>query len=102
MAPPPRRPRISPSCPAPVLLALSLADRSGYLRRHLHCPLSPISPINSAVLRIVRHPGPQSNHPRGAVLAMGNFDGLHRGHAALVDQVRSLAGAAGVPSAVLT
>src|SRR5579884_2965365 len=54
------------------------------------------------VLRIIRHPGPRSDHRRGAVLAMGNFDGLHLGHAALIGHARSLAEAAGAPSAVLT
>ena len=33
---------------------------------------------------------------------MGNFDGLHRGHALLLGQVRDLAQAAGRPTAVLT
>ncbi len=55
-----------------------------------------------AALRIIRHPGPASSHPRGAVLAMGNFDGLHRGHAALIGEARDRARAAGVPAAVLT
>jgi riboflavin kinase/FMN adenylyltransferase len=54
------------------------------------------------VLRLIRHPGPQSNHPRGAVLAMGNFDGLHRGHAALIGEARERACAAGRPAGVLT
>jgi riboflavin kinase/FMN adenylyltransferase len=54
------------------------------------------------VLRIIRHPGPESSHARGAVLAMGNFDGLHRGHAALIGQACERARAAGVPSGVLT
>src|SRR5487761_1155224 len=54
------------------------------------------------VLRVIRHPGPRSSYPRGAVLAMGNFDGVHRGHAALIGQVRERARAAGRPSAVLT
>jgi len=53
------------------------------------------------VLRIVRHPGPESSHPRGAVLAMGNFDGLHRGHAALIEQACERARAAGLPAGVL-
>src|SRR5262249_8893881 len=42
----------------------------------------------------------QSNHPTGWVLAMGNFDGLHRGHAVLIgracDRARSQARPAGV------
>jgi riboflavin kinase / FMN adenylyltransferase len=54
------------------------------------------------VIRVIRHPGPRSNHPRGSVLAMGNFDGLHRGHAVLIGHVRDLARARGVPAAVLT
>ena len=54
------------------------------------------------VLRVIRHPGPRSSYPRGAVLAMGNFDGVHRGHAALIGQVRERARAEGRPSAVLT
>jgi len=33
---------------------------------------------------------------------MGNFDGLHKGHAALIGQTRDRARAAGVPAAVLT
>ncbi len=54
------------------------------------------------VLRVIRHPGPRSSYPRGAVLAIGNFDGVHRGHAALIGQVRERARAEGRPSAVLT
>jgi riboflavin kinase / FMN adenylyltransferase len=54
------------------------------------------------VLRIVRHPGSSLQHPRGAVLAMGNFDGLHRGHAALIGAACERARTLGVPAAVLT
>jgi riboflavin kinase/FMN adenylyltransferase len=54
------------------------------------------------VLRIVRHPGPASRHPRGAVVALGNFDGLHKGHAALIGEARERASASGRPSGVLT
>jgi riboflavin kinase/FMN adenylyltransferase len=53
-------------------------------------------------LRIIRHPGSSAPYRRGAVLAMGNFDGLHKGHAALIGHVRELAAATGVPTAVLT
>ncbi|MGH7045395.1 MAG: bifunctional riboflavin kinase/FAD synthetase [Stellaceae bacterium] len=55
-----------------------------------------------AVIRVIRHPGPRSHHPRGAVLAMGNFDGLHRGHALLIGRVCELARANRRPTAVLT
>jgi riboflavin kinase / FMN adenylyltransferase len=56
----------------------------------------------AAVIRVIRHPGPQSHHPRGAVLAIGNFDGLHRGHALLLARAQDLARAGGRPLAVLT
>jgi len=64
--------------------------------------VSRILPQKAAVLRIVRHPGPASSHSRGAVLAMGNFDGLHLGHAALIGEARDRARAARRPAAVLT
>ena len=54
------------------------------------------------MIRVIRHPGPRSPHQRGAILAIGNFDGLHRGHAALIGAARDLARAAGRPAAVLT
>ena len=54
------------------------------------------------MLRVVRHPGPQSHHPRGAVLAIGNFDGLHSGHALLIRRARELARAGERPAGVLT
>jgi riboflavin kinase / FMN adenylyltransferase len=54
------------------------------------------------VIRVIRHPGPQSHHPRGAVLAIGNFDGLHRGHALLIGQAQDLARSAGRPIGILT
>ncbi|HVC51777.1 MAG TPA: bifunctional riboflavin kinase/FAD synthetase [Stellaceae bacterium] len=54
------------------------------------------------MLRVIRHPG-SGSHPRlGAVLAMGNFDGLHLGHATLIGHAKSLARDAGAPAAVLT
>jgi riboflavin kinase/FMN adenylyltransferase len=36
------------------------------------------------------------------VLTIGNFDGVHRGHAALLDEVRSVAASRGTQTAVLT
>ncbi|HVC55380.1 MAG TPA: bifunctional riboflavin kinase/FAD synthetase [Stellaceae bacterium] len=54
------------------------------------------------MIRVIRHPGPGSAHARGAVLAMGNFDGLHLGHAALIGAARTRARAQGAPAAVLT
>ena len=37
---------------------------------------------------------------RGSVLALGNFDGLHRGHQAVIKQVRGIAATLNAPSAV--
>src|SRR5208337_3639026 len=37
-----------------------------------------------------------------AVYAIGNFDGLHLGHQAVIEQTRRLAEARGAPSALLT
>ena len=39
---------------------------------------------------------------RGAVVAIGNFDGVHRGHRALLDRMRRWADEEGRPSAVVT
>jgi riboflavin kinase / FMN adenylyltransferase len=54
------------------------------------------------VIRVVRHPGPHSHHLRGAVLAIGNFDGLHRGHALLIRRAQELARTGDRPVGVLT
>ena len=54
------------------------------------------------MIRVIRHPGPGSDHPRGSVLTIGNFDGLHRGHAVLLGQVRDRAQTEGRASAVLS
>ena len=39
---------------------------------------------------------------RGGVLAIGNFDGVHRGHAAILDELTRLAGAVGGPAVAVT
>jgi riboflavin kinase / FMN adenylyltransferase len=81
--------------------------RAAILRRSLRLFLQQLAEDEAAfdlvaVIRVIRHPGPRSHHPLGAVLAMGNFDGLHRGHAVLIGQARDLAHARGGPSGVLT
>jgi riboflavin kinase / FMN adenylyltransferase len=78
---------------------LASAPRADYFDRGL---TSEISARRLSVIRVIRHPGLQSHHPRGAVLTIGNFDGLHRGHALLIERVKDLARAAGRPVAVLT
>jgi riboflavin kinase / FMN adenylyltransferase len=42
------------------------------------------------------------DHLRGAYLAIGNFDGMHRGHQTVIDVLRERAHAAGVPALLLT
>lgn len=39
---------------------------------------------------------------QGAVLAIGNFDGVHRGHQGLINLVRSIAAPMGAPAGVMT
>ena len=41
-------------------------------------------------------------HLRGAVVAIGNFDGVHRGHQAVLSRALEIAGERGVPAVVLT
>ena len=38
-----------------------------------------------------------SEHDKGAVIALGNFDGLHRGHQAVIGQAKALAQKRGAP-----
>jgi riboflavin kinase/FMN adenylyltransferase len=44
-------------------------------------------------------PSPRWNQP---VLALGNFDGLHRGHMKIIDRVRRRAGERGGTPAAMT
>lgn len=39
---------------------------------------------------------------RGAAAAIGNFDGVHRGHRVLIEDARKAASAAGAPLGVIT
>ncbi len=43
----------------------------------------------------------QGAFSRGCVLTIGNFDGVHLGHQAILQQVRDLAAASGLPSVVM-
>lgn len=52
-------------------------------------------------MRVFRHIGDVPPALHGAVVAIGNFDGVHRGHQALITQAMQHADALGVPCAVL-
>ncbi len=53
-------------------------------------------------MRIVRTFGEMPAELRGGVIALGNFDGLHRGHQAVIAATIDAARAAGAPAAVMT
>ncbi len=53
-------------------------------------------------MRIIRHTDPMPADARGAVVAIGNFDGVHRGHRGVIAETRRIAAELGAPSAVLT
>jgi riboflavin kinase / FMN adenylyltransferase len=52
-------------------------------------------------MRIFRHFEDVPEAFRGAVVAIGNFDGVHRGHQALIAEARSVAQTRGLPLAVM-
>ncbi len=52
-------------------------------------------------MRILRHFRETPAEAQGAVAALGNFDGVHRGHRALIGEAKRLAGAANRPLACL-
>jgi riboflavin kinase / FMN adenylyltransferase len=51
---------------------------------------------------VARDPQPPPPGLEGAVLALGNFDGLHRGHKGVIARAKALAQRLGKPCAVLT
>ncbi len=53
-------------------------------------------------MRLVRHCGELDPGHRGCVVALGNFDGVHKGHQAVILTARRIAGDLGVPHAVMT
>lgn len=53
------------------------------------------------ILRLT-DPSHLPQHLKGAVVAIGNFDGVHRGHQAVLGRALEAAGTAGRPSLVLT
>jgi len=53
-------------------------------------------------MRLFRHFHALPPAARGAAIAVGNFDGVHRGHQAVVGEAGRIAKTAGIPWAVLT
>lgn len=53
-------------------------------------------------MRIFRHSSDLPDAAQGSVIAIGNFDGVHRGHQVVIGEAVRRARAAGRPSAVLT
>lgn len=53
-------------------------------------------------MRILRHYSGIPSEARGAVVALGNFDGVHLGHRAVIGRARTIAQRGGSPLAVLT
>jgi len=52
-------------------------------------------------MRILRHYRNLPAEAKGAVIALGNFDGVHRGHQALIAEARTIAQESGRPLAAL-
>ena len=53
-------------------------------------------------MRLIRDYGKTPEALKGAVLALGNFDGVHRGHRALIEATKAIAEGIAAPSGVLT
>jgi riboflavin kinase/FMN adenylyltransferase len=60
------------------------------------------SPSPHGPFAVVRDAGPGIGRLKGAVVAIGNFDGVHLGHRSVIDTAIARAQAAGRPAAALT
>jgi len=56
----------------------------------------------TATMQLVRTYTEVPESARSAVVALGNFDGVHLGHQAVIGEARRLAGQSGAPSGVMT
>jgi riboflavin kinase / FMN adenylyltransferase len=82
---------------APVFL--TCAGRDCTYRLQAFLTIETLMPAKS--FRVVRDFAPDGAL-RGAVVAIGNFDGVHRGHKAVIAAAEARAKALGAPAAVLT
>ena len=53
-------------------------------------------------MRVFRHSSDLPSASQGGIIAIGNFDGVHRGHQAVIGEAVQRARAAGLPASVLT
>ena len=51
---------------------------------------------------VIRDTTPATAIPKGSVVAMGNFDGLHRGHRAVINAALEMGKAHGRPALAVT
>ncbi len=51
---------------------------------------------------VIRDTTPATAIPKGAVVAMGNFDGVHLGHRAVIDAALRMGRAHGTPALAVT
>ncbi len=58
--------------------------------------------MQSTHIRLFRNADSVPADGRGCVVAMGNFDGMHKGHRALLETAKARAGALGAPFGVVT
>ena len=61
-----------------------------------------VTPPAATPFVLVRDGNSNAQKLRGAVIAIGNFDGVHRGHRAVIGRAMAQARAPGVPAAALT
>jgi riboflavin kinase/FMN adenylyltransferase len=75
----------------------------GHMASALRVSLIPLAPIlnDKGFVLAVDPPAPPAGL-EGAVIAIGNFDGVHRGHLAVIRRAKALAEKLGRPCAVLT
>ena len=53
-------------------------------------------------MHLIRHNSSVIDHAKGGVVAIGNFDGLHKGHQLVISEARSVSQQIGKPFNVLT